>query len=140
MSSLSRHSALREALLEKGLSGHSVDTIATYLEEARLPYGYEKDVKRHIRDALDEAGIPYQTNVKVGRRGYVSFLIAGCIALCCYIDAGLSSIAAQVEGLARTSWVDGVIVVTSRDLHLGDGYISGKPAAIVKPSRAWTYS
>ena len=135
--SLSKSSILRETLLEKGLGGHSVDSIASFLEEAQLPFGYEDDVKRHIRQALDEAGIPYQTDVRVGKKAHVSFLIAGCIVLCCYIDASMNRIVAQMEKFARANDVEGVIIVTSRDLHLGSGYLSGKPAAIVKPSRAW---
>lgn len=124
---------LLQMLFEKGLS-YDIETLTVFFESLDLPFGYERDIKSYIKKELDRAGIPYEINVRVGKKTHASFLIAGCVALFLSVESTVKNIYHQLEGFAKSRWVDSIILVTSRNIQLAET-IAGKPMVIIRPVR-----
>ncbi|MCX6132154.1 MAG: hypothetical protein NTX25_24240 [Proteobacteria bacterium] len=118
-------------LAEKGL-GYDVETLTLFLENIGLPYAEERVFNQIIREELMAAGIPFKTNVPFGQKNVINFLIADHVALFCSVNASVSSIVRKIELYSKNPKVDSIIVVTSRNISIGDRVL-GKEISIIRP-------
>lgn len=118
-------------LMEKGVGLYDVDVLSNFLAADGIEAGDDRTLRRGVRRLLDEAGLKYEMDVSPsggGRR--VDFFVGG-VALICVSDRSLGAAFRQLERLAASSSVDGILIVTTRDFVLS-AEIWGKPTAIVR--------
>lgn len=120
-------------LLEKGVGIDDVDFIANYLDATGIPRGNIRELRSAVRRALDMAGVPYESWVKVGARGAVADFLIGGVAIRCEDAGQIDGIIGRVIRIAESRRIEGVILITSRNIEVPPE-IFGKPLNTVRPT------
>ena len=114
-----------------------IDRVSAALSAVRMPAQPEEyDIHAAIARALDDAGLPYEHEYRLGPRRRIDFRV-GRIGI--EVKKGrpvTSRLTEQLRRYLESDDLDAVIVVTQRVASL-PRTIAGKPVALVSLNRLW---
>ena len=114
-----------------------IDRVSAALSAVRMPAQPEEyDIHAAIARALDDAGLPYEHEYRLGPRRRIDFRV-GRIGI--EVKKGrpvTSRLTEQLRRYLESDDLDAVIVVTQRVASL-PRTIGGKPVALVSLNRLW---
>ena len=117
--------------------GQSIDRVIAALSAVRVPAQPEEyDIHAAIARALEDAGLPYEHEYRLGPRRRVDFRV-GRVGIEVKKGRPASSrLAEQLRRYLASDELDAIIVVAQRVTAL-PGAIGGKPIYLVSLNRLW---
>lgn len=108
----------------------TVQRLIELLTAARLRGAHESDLQAAIAAVLDEAGAPYQREVRLGAAGRVDFTV-GRIGLEVKVTGSVKDVRAQLARYAEHDDLDAVVLVTRCLRHKMPDTLRGKPIHVI---------
>lgn len=107
----------------------------TVLSRTKFPATPEKDVQAAVADALTDAGIAFEREVRLNDHDIIDFLVAG-VGIEVKIKGARRAIYRQLQRYAESDAVKSLVLLSSVAMGLPPE-IDGKPVTILSLGRAW---
>lgn len=105
--------------------------------ELRSPFAlYESDIHRRVEKRLEEAGLAYAHEARIGQGCRIDYLIGGIGVEIKKGRPDISSLKKQLLRYAACEKVEALVVVTQRAVSLPDTAM-GKPVRVIALNQLW---
>lgn len=108
------------------------DVVAARLVRCRFRFGNEDMLQRGILEALEQAGIRAEREVRLDGRCRIDLLAADTVGIEVKVAGHPTDVRRQVERYLAFDRIGGLVLVTTRPRHADVAPSAGKPFRIVQ--------
>lgn len=109
-----------------------MDGLAALLEDLEWPAVTNEEVLQEMTEnALKRFAIPYEREAEIKIGGRIDFLVDGQIGLELKIKGSVTEVSRQAQRYLEDERLKGLLLLTTRRLHMSTQTVGGKPFRVV---------